>query len=307
MRLNQISSSDTLTQSFISRMVQFATILTIAEFYSIIGNADYQRKSSSAKGGAFRALNSDYPDNQVNPAFANPTLKVFGDKVQVDRAHERRGADIASVRSADLLTFAETLGQEFQDKFINGDTANDVKEFDGLKKIIPAGQKITAAADGLQVLTGNDNAAKKSQQAFLELLDKLIRAVRGGAQAIMMDSKTWSRLNSIAREFIRWEKNEFGILIPYFGNVPILDSGYDKDGNLVIPHTETCGLNNDCTSIYAVRFGERSNLSCATNVGVEVKDLGLVGVHYTHAVELDCDLALLNDKAIARLEGIRIS
>ena len=47
-------------------------------------------------------------------------------------------------------------------------------------------------------------------------------------------------------------------------------------------------------------------MSVATNIGVEVKDLGLVGVHYVHSVEFDADLVLLNDLSVARLEGIRL-
>ncbi len=305
MKINQLST-DALSLTVVNTMLAESNVLQQAEFYSIVGNADYTRKSASASGGTFRALNNDYQDNQVDPSFANPALKIFGDKVQVDRAHERRGSDIPSVRASELLSFAKNLGKEFQNNFINGDAALDVKKFNGLKKIMPAGQKITASANGFSVPLGNSDANKTAQQQFIELVNQALDRVDGGAQCLLMDGKALDRLTSIAP--VTWAVNEFGTRIAFFNNVPVLVSGYDKAGNRIIPHTEAVGgSGNVCTSIYGFRFGEKSDLSFATNIGVEVKDLGLVGVHYTHSVDFDLDLVLLNDKSVARLEGIIIA
>ncbi|QQS35766.1 MAG: hypothetical protein IPM56_16215 [Ignavibacteriales bacterium] len=306
MRFRDISGQDSITATVVNAMLETSNVLNNAEFYSIIGNADYTRKSASATGGRFRELNSDYPANQVDPQFANPTLTIFGDKVEVDRAHERRGSDIPSVRSSELLSFAKNLGKEFQNYFFNGDKAVDAKHFNGLKKIVVGNQKITPAADGIQVLLGNTNAAKESQQKFLENLDVLIQSVDGGAQAISMDGKTLSRLTRIAEGQVQWDVDEFGVPLPRYNRIPILVAGYNKSGGLILPHNEVCGNSVNCTSIYGYRFGEKSDLSFATNIGAEVKDLGLVGVHYTHSVDLDLDLVLLNAKSASRLEGIII-
>lgn len=302
MKLQQISARETLTQQVIAQMISRATVLEFAEFYPIIGNADYSRKAATATGGQFRALDADYPANTITPAFATPTLKILGDKVQVDRAHERRGLDIASVRARELMNFATNLGKQFQYYFFNG--VQSSTQFNGLKAIVPAGQKITAATNGLSVPLGNDTTSKTAQQKFLELLNQLIQKVDGGAQVLFMNANALSRLTTIAREFIQWQANSFGQLIPYYNGVPLRDAGYDKTGALVIPQNEVVGTGTNCTSIYAVRFGEGADLSIATNIGVEVKDLGLVGVHYTHSVEFDADLVLLNDLSVARLEGI---
>ncbi len=304
MRIQQISANDTLTQQVVSQMLSRATVLEFAEFYPMVGNADYARKAATASGGQFRALDTDYPANIITPAFANPILRILGDRVQVDRAHERRGLDVASVRARELLNFARNLGKQFQRFFFNGSGTGN--EFQGLRLIVPAGQKITPATNGISVTLGNDNTAKTAQQNFLEQLNNLIQKVDAGAQVLFMNARALSRLTTIAREFITWQPNTFGTMIPYYNGVPLRDAGYDKDGNLVIPQNETVGTSTDCTSIYAVRFGEASDLSIATNIGVEVKDLGLIGVHYIHSVEFDATLVLLNDLAVARLEGIRL-
>ncbi len=308
MRIQEISGRDALSQQVIAAMISRSSVLTVAEFYSIIGNADYNRKVSDASGGKFRGLDTDFADNKITPKWATPALKILGDKVQVDRAHERRGQDVASVRSRDLLSFARDLGKTFQNYFFNGDTGVSAEQFDGLKVQMPAAQKLTAATDGFQLTAGNSDSAVKSQQEYMELLDKLIEQVDGGAQAIFMDGVTIARTTNVARGHIEWTKNEFGVPVAFYNQVPILPSGFDKAGNRVLPHNEVVGASGpSCTSVYAVRFGEAADLSLSTNIGVEVKDLGLVGVHYTHSVELDLDLVVLNDKAMARLEGVIVA
>ncbi len=307
MRLNQISAGDELTQLVVKKMTEKANVLLFAEFYSIFGNAEYTRKTATASGGKFRSLDSDYDLNVITPAFASPALKILGDHVQVDQAHERRGKDINSVRASELLNFAANLGREFQNYFFNGNSTDEAEQFDGIKKLVPAFQKITAAQNGLSIDLGNSDAAKGRQQKFLELLDTLIGSIDGGAQVVYMDSKTLARLTTIAREFFTTQPDAFGRPIKYYNDIPVLPSGYDNAGNRVIEHAEACGSANNCTSIYAVRFGERSDLSIATNIGVDVRDLGLVGSFFTHKAELDAAPVVLNDKAVGRLEGIIIS
>lgn len=164
MKLQQISASDPVTSQVVMKMYENASVLKYAEFYRMIGNADYVRKNASASGGKFRALNSNYPANVVSPSFANPTLKILGDKVEVDKAHERRGIDISSVRATELLSFAGNLGRQFQNYFFNGNSQDNSDSFDGLKYIVPGSQKITASANGHAVDLGNSDTAKKKHK-----------------------------------------------------------------------------------------------------------------------------------------------
>lgn len=304
MKLNQISSNDTLTLSALAQLLKNSVLLQIAEFYSMTGNADYKRKAPTASGGAFRAVDNNYAANAITPLFANVALKIFGGHVQVDRAYERRGADIGSVRATELMNFIINMAKNFTDQFFNG--VISATDFNGLKAIMPVGQVITPAVDGFQVLAGNDNTAKKSQQKLLEYIHTLIGKLDGGAGALFMNAAVMARLTTIADEHITRTPNEFGILVPYFDGIPLVNPGYNAAGTEILPSTEVCGANNATSSIYACRFGESRDLTIATNIGLEVVDLGLVGVHYTHSVEFDADLALLNDKAVGQLKGIEI-
>ena len=302
MKLIQTSGNDTLTATVVDAMVAANPVLADAEFYPLNGNAEYLRKEATASGGAFRALNSAPAANQVDPEFVLAALKIFSEKVEVDIAHERRGGDIASERARQLLSLARNFGKNLVAKLFNG--AVSATDFDGLKALMPAGQVITPATDGFEVVTGNDNTAKKSQQRFIEYLQNLVGIVSGGATHLYMNYAILSRLTTIAAELIQWEKNEFGMSVPFFKGIPIRDPGYTSANALILGMDEECGNSANTGSVYAVRWGEKQDFTIGTNKGVNVSDLGLVGVHYTHLVELDAVPALAGSKAIAQLKGI---
>lgn len=305
MKLNQISANDSVTQTVVNAMMAASPVLMDAEFYGITGNAEYLRKAATADGGAFRALNSDHPANQVDPEFVLAALKIFGGKVEVDRAHERRGKDIASERARQLLQAAKNYAKNFTDSFFNA-TVN-ATDFDGLAALTPVAQVLTPAADGFEVLAGNDNASKKSHMQFLEALRALKGLLSGGASALYMNIGILNRLTSIAADYIKWEKNEFGMMVPYFDGIPLRNAGLKSSGAEILPSTEVCGNSANTGSIYAVKWEEAAELTIGTSTGVEVKDLGLVGTHYTHSVDFDAVPVLQNNKAVARLKGIIIA
>jgi hypothetical protein len=164
MKLREISNNDTLTLSALEELMKKSALLQLAEFYSMTGNADNKRKAATATGGEFRALDSNYADNHITPQFASVALKIFGGLVQVDRAHERRGADIGSVRATELMNFVKNLAKNFNDKFFNG--VISATSFNGLKAIMPAAKNLFPLTMVFKCSPGSDNTARKSQQLF---------------------------------------------------------------------------------------------------------------------------------------------
>lgn len=313
MLLTQMSASDALTRSVLRAMMMYSSVLEFAQFYRMVGNADDLRKTSVADGGQNRSVNEDYSPVEVDPVYARPSLKILGGKVKTDIAYERRGYDVPSVRAADLVRFAEGIGRKFQDLMFNGSTAGNPEQPNGLKILTPASQTIqlgAAGGNGLVIPAGNGNAERKAQQEFLEALDQLIEKVEGGAQAVFMDGKLHARTTSIATNYIEWMKDEFGQNVAFYNGVPLRRAGFtdrpQAEANRVLGYNETVGTSVDCTSVFACRFGEMNDLTVASNVGVQVKDMMLVGIHYTYLIDFDIDNALVNDRSVARLTGARL-
>jgi hypothetical protein len=294
----------------INEMSGAAPILNFAEFYEMTGNADTPLKAATAAGGAERTINNDYPDNRTAPTYGSVALKIYGDKIETDLAYERRGLDIGSERTRQLVTFSQALGRHVQDHIVNGDADSDAKQFNGLKKRIGTNESIVlgGGANGAQVLLGNSDSAVASQQMFKEYVDELLASVVGGASVLLVPPKGISRMTTIGMQFVQKGAVDavFAEQLGVYNGVPVVNAGYKKNGSsLVIGYAETQGTSTDCTSFYAVRFGEKENTTFATNVGVQVKDRGLVGVLYTTMVDFDLDMEILNPKSAWRLKGIR--
>jgi len=319
MKLNEISQADgqgnnnpALTTLALVAMTAAAPILKYAEFYTMVGNADKVAKPSAAAGGDSRAINSAFDVEESEVAFADTALTILGGALGTDQALERRGYTIKSERVRQLEEYCSGIGRYLTDQMINGDGTDT--NMSGIKTIMPSGRIIKLGGNnGAVVPLGNSDTNKGLQQAFIEALDELIASIAGGAGLLICNDKVRSRLKAVLKEqvtvtTITDASGQPMQLVDYNG-IPILDVGYKKDGTTkIITNTETLGTSTSvCSSIYAVRFGERKDLSYSTSNGVNVKDLGLVNNQYVTSVEFDIGTLLQNEKAIGVLQGIKLS
>lgn len=320
MRLRQLSGEapgveqdNALRNVILNEMEAAFPLLNIAEFYQHAGSADSPRKNATAVGGTVRAINASYNGVETAPVYGSTALKIWGDKIKTDIAYQRRGMDIDSEHLRQLKNFARSLGRHLQNAFVN--STLDATNIAGIKALCDATMKVIfdLSGDGT-VPIGNTDAIKKQQTMFLEALDVLIDSVVGGAQFLLMDQKTKNRLKTIGMGFVETTtaQNAIGIVqqLETYNGIPIYLAGYTSDeSGLVIPHDETVAdpARTGCTSIYAGRFGEKEDLTFATNVGIQVIGPKTSDVHVQTQVDFDLDLALLNVKALARIEGIKIT
>lgn len=303
-----------LRTAFLAAMEPECPILNYAQFYSITGNADTIQSANELTGaGEQRAVNADFSTRaQSTSNEITATLRISGDEIETDRALERRGLDIAGLRLRDLKTYARSFGRYVMDQFVNGTgTGQNVS---GFATLVDASQQfiLGGGTDGQVVALGNSDANKVLQQEFLADLDALIESVIGGAEFLLMDAQLVARLKAIAREYVTVSnvQDAFGRTqqITEYNGVPIIRSGFASDGTTkVIPFSETVGATANCGSIYAGRFGEQTDITCPTNVGLVLKDHGLDGSHYLTSFEMDWNVALQNVKALSELRGIALA
>lgn len=286
-------------------------IFDYLEFYKMAGNSDSQRKGTHATGtGSKRALNQSYEGRNTSVEYATNSLQIVGDKIRTDIALERRGMDIRSERRRQLETYAENIGQFLTDQIVNGDGLNG--NITGINELIPGGRvKRFGGDNGGQIMFGKSDAAIEAQNELLIEINNLILGIKSGANALLMNANLISFLFGVGREYVSSAtvQNAIGEMykLVTFNGVPIINAGYKSDdASMVIGSNEVCGTSSDCTSVIAVRFGEQQDLTAMTNVGLDVQDLGLVETHYTTLVDFDLNLLLLDDRAVGKLEGIRI-
>ena len=307
MNIRQIAAGDPQTALFLNTLLKYSPVLDkYIEFYTGAGTASSDRKEQDALTASGRALNSSYSAQVVAPEYNPVGRKIFGAQIKLDVAYEVMGMDIPSEFLSQLKREAIGLGTAFNNKLINGDSATTATDFNGLKKLIQSAQIIEAAANGLEVQLGNDNTAKKSQQAFLELLNDAIAMCSGVNKVILVNAKSISRITTIGREYINWQLNEFGVPVGYYNQVPILN--VEGNGNTIIPFTETQGSDLITGSLYVASFEEKAGVSFfTTKEGLKVYPMTRENNFYDSHIDFIADSTLLRDKASIRLKGFRFS
>lgn len=304
------ASSPELRQLVVGNMIAAAPLLNYMQFYAMSGNADTFRKGINVTGtGQTRSLDEGYSDKTLTPAFDTVALKILGDEVKTDMAHLRRGTDVGALRRSQLESFATNLGLFLQDQLINGDGTGE--NITGIKTLVPASRKLTLAENGLLVSVGTSDAARKNQLKLFSSLVKLGAMVKGRADCYVMSTDVISLLFGCGLGYVSTVEavDIYGNMfkVPTFNGIPIVDAGYKNDGEgLVIPSTTTCGTATDCTTVYAVKYGEKENLMGVTNSGVDVVDKGIIGTQYVTMVDFDMNQALSDSRAVAQLDGLRI-
>jgi hypothetical protein len=297
--------SPELTQVLVDSMLENAPLLSVLEFYQIIGNAENKRRQSTATGGVFRAEGSDYTAAATAPDYVSPVLRVFGDRYRVDQAFVRRGLDIPSLVVRDVQQLGRNLAFGLVNQIITG--TGTAPQFFGIRNLVPTLQTTEQGVNGAILPNGNSDANRATQQVFFETLDRAIAMTRPGKRFLLAPDRLISRMTNVWREAFSFTDDPVNAgrrLLTYMG-VPIISAGYDEAGNEIMPFNEPLGTSTNCSSIYCVATGEEMNYSIATNSGFGVS-LSKVGVFHEGIAEADLAPTSFDNKAIARFRGIRL-
>ncbi|TKR27139.1 phage major capsid protein [Cellulomonas hominis] len=213
---------------------------------------------------AFREFNREYDPGQAVRKRYTVDLKPLGGSFNVDRALARLGQAATNEEAFQFEQLSISVRTRFQDELINGDTAVDTKGFDGLDKSL-AGTITEIGADTVADWTsealGDDRSASNDA---IDLLDQLVHAINGGADAILTNDKGAARVRSLGRRAGYYTRSEdaLGREVERFGTAVIVDLGDNTAGTGTIIPTETRTVGGESvtglTDIYAVQFGLRA-------------------------------------------------
>lgn len=310
MLITQLSSKDPLTKIVNEGLIKNAPFLHDAQFYSKGGSADNIRKSGKGNiVGIFRSLNENNAATAPDPVYEPVAKKIISFDSKVDVMLEDRNEDPEKELAVQTRLDAESAGFILQEKFFEGNPDTDSDEFEGIRTLVDESNIKNVAANGLVLPLGSSDAKLTAQQQAVEELLKLFATVRGGATHAYMNEFLKIRLLSIAKNlgYYRLEKDALGASIEKIGDVIIRGAGYKSNGTPLLPFDETIGSATEkCSSIFAVRWGERVDLTALTSVGVKARYSGQNGNFLINNVNLDMALVLQNDSALVQSRGWRL-
>lgn len=252
----------------------------------------YVREKTAAQGEWFSA----YEDLEESASEFDPVsvqLKRIAGQVDLDNFQIEVQSTLNDQLAIQLAQKAKGMGMQFRDTLVNGDTAVNAKQFDGLKKLTPAKQVLVAGANGGAV--------------SYDMLDELKDAVMKGADALMMRQGTWRAIRTLNRAMggnmaDHIMLDNFGFPVKVYDGTPVIINDF-------LPVNEARGTNNDTTSIYALRLNEVDGFHGVYGgdaAGFRMEKVGLLqGKDATRwRMKWYVTAALKSTNSIARLAGI---
>ncbi len=283
-------SNDTLLAGVVETIIKDSPILQRLPFIEIVGNGLTYNREATAPSAAFFDVGDTWTES--TPTFTQVTtnLKIMGGDADIDNFLIATRSNLQDLETAVVQLKAKAVRDLFEETFITGDSTADAKAFDGLDKVVDAGQSISMGVNG--------------DSLTLDKLDELIDTVKGGKPDILLMSRRSRRiLNKLARasgSFLEAERDEFGQMLQFYDGIAIGVSDYIADD-------QTEGSSSDCSSIYAFQMGEGALTGLTSPGGLQVERVGSLETKDATRTRIKwyASLALFNAVKLARLTGVR--
>lgn len=272
-----------------------------------------QLKTPSTAG--VRAINSSYTPGEAKREEKSTKAIIMGGSFEVDRVIAQTSGAI------DELAFQaeqkiKATANYFTNVVINGTSAASgtgfvTNTFDGLKKLLTNADTAVASEVDLSTSALTDS----NYNAFLDELDAFISLLDGKPDILLMNNKMLTKVRSCARRagYYDRKKDDFGRVVEYYNDIPLLDCGQYYNGSASVDIVETTTPSTSgygITDIYAVKIGLDAfcGISPTGNkvINSYMPDLSSPGEIKKGDVELVAGVALKNTKKAGVLKGIKI-
>jgi len=160
-----------------------------------------------------RAYNENYISSNGETKPMQEALKLTGGKIGVDYTlNAQLGADAIMAKQADQI---KAIRMRIMNQFFNGSSLTDPKDFDGLKSFIGT---TTAGRVDRGYYVANGGAALSRAK-----LDEALAETDGDQNRVIFANYNMPMLiNQYGETLVTFDKNEFGVPVPRYGDVPII-------------------------------------------------------------------------------------
>jgi len=283
-------SNDTLLSGVIETIAQESPILQRLPFIEIVGNGLTYNREGTAPSASFYDVGDTWDEDTPTFTQITASLKILGGDADIDNFLKATRSNIQDMEAAVVQLKARAVQSLFDDTFVNGDTTVDAGSFDGVGKMAAGGQTVSMGTNGASL--------------SLAKLDELVDKVRGGKPDLLLMSRRSRRsLNILARtsgSFLEADRDQFGNMLQYYDGIPIGLNDYIGDA-------DTVGTSTDCSTVYAMQFGEGAMTGLTAPGGLTVERVGSLETKDASRIRVKwyAGLALFNTVKLAKLTGVQ--
>ncbi len=289
--LNIANAGNTLQQPLVDRVLQELIEVNNPLRQNLPrkpgSGSDWILNQRTARGtGGFVDDTEEPTDTQSTYLQKKFTYKTIIQRGKATRKLQAVGKTLLDIEAEEIESALQVVRDTEENALINGDSAVNPKQFDGLRKLTPAGQVLVAGANGAPLT--------------LDLLDSAIDLNRGNPGMLIMSKKANRKLNGLLQaqqRFVDTMEVNGGFRVQVYNGIPIFRSIFVSD-------TQTQGTSNVCSDIFvldtsAVWVGELTPLKMVR--------LAQKSSQYSEFdVFEDLTLVLGNDIKVSRLAGVTL-
>jgi hypothetical protein len=294
-------SNDMLLQGVVETIIKDSPVLQRLPFIELAGNGLTYNQEKTLPEIDFYDVGDTWAESTPTFEQVTTTLKIMGGDADVDNFLKATRSNLQDLETAVIELKAKALKDKFEETFIYGDSV-DTKQFDGLRKLIDT----TTAGD--QLIAMGASGATLS----LDKLDELIDAVKGGKPDILlMSRRTRRKLNALVRAansgMMVTDRDSFGNFIQLWDGIPIGVNDWVLDTHTLDSGVESGTTGGDCSTIYAVQFGEGALCGLTSPGHLQVEPVGPLETKDASRTRIKwyCSLALFSSVKAAALIGVQ--
>ncbi len=284
-------SQDMLLTGVIETIVKDSPVLQAIPFIEVVGNGLTYNQEKTLPSVAFYEPGDTWAES--TPTFTQVTanLKILGGDADVDNFVKATRSNLQDLEATVVALKAKATQQTFDTTFIDGNSTTNSKAFDGIDKLAVASQTVSMGANG-GALT-------------LDKLDEAIDKVRGGKpDMLIMSRRSRRKLSALGRAagsgVVVADRNQLGMMTDYYDGIPVGVSDYVNDA-------KTVGTSRDCSTIYAVQWGEGAVAGLTAPGGLQMERVGSLETKDATRVRVKwyVAIAVFNSLKLAKLSGVR--
>jgi hypothetical protein len=285
-------STDMVNRGVIETIIEESPVMGLLPFETVEGNSYKYNQENTLGGAAFYAVGGTWTEATATFTQKTANLAILGGDADVDNFLQRVRSNLQDQRAIQIALKAKSVARQFETTFITGDTSVDANSFDGLRKLVPAGQQVS--------MGGNGGALT------LVALDQAEDLVLGTKPDVwLMARRTRRKLKALqvaSTHYVERGETAFGRQVMQYDGIPVEISDFQ-------PVNEVQGSETAASSVYGIHFGEADGVVGLQNGGVEVIDIGQLESKDAERTRLRwyVSIALLRDSAVARVLGINAS
>jgi HK97 family phage major capsid protein len=286
-------SENLMERGVIEEVIDRDELFALFPFKTVNGKSYSYNRENTLSEGEFLDPYDPVPEGAATFSEVETKLRIMAGDVDMDKFILSTMSDANPQLAIQLAQKAKAMGRKFRRTLVNGNSADNAKEFDGIKKLVPAGQTLIAGANGAAIT--------------LDMIDELKDSVKLGADCYMMRTGTWRSIKQILRaaggnDAVSMMIENFGRPVPSIDGVPVIINDF-------ITNDEVMGSNSATTSIYALRLNETDGFHGIVGgeaAGLKVEEIGTIqnkdAVRWR--VKWYVGTALKATHSVSRLKGV---